>query len=299
MITVLGSLNIDLVTTAERLPDPGETIGGNQFYTSPGGKGANQALAARRAGSVVRMVGAVGTDQFADSAMANLQDAGVDLFAVLRSAKQTGTAAIYVADDGENTIIVVPGANETIGQTEAVEAVETMSKGDFLMMQMELPPCAMEAAIEAAREKGVRTLLNIAPMSKKAADLAVLVDIVVANETEFDLLIGRTIATPLERIEQLKLEHEKQGQTIVVTLGSEGAIAVRSGQIFTAAGLPISPIDTVGAGDTFCGYLASGLDQGMDFGVALRRAAVAGSLACLSMGAQAAIPTCEKLGPYL
>ncbi|NLS07367.1 ribokinase [Rhizobium sp. P32RR-XVIII] len=290
MIIVLGSINIDLVTTTDRLPCPGETICGSQFYTSSGGKGANQALAARRAGSRVRMVGAVGTDQFGSSAISALQDAGIDLSAVSNSAAQTGTASIYVAADGENTIIVVPGANETIGRAEAAEAVQAMGEGDILMMQMELRPDAMEAAIRAAKDKGVQTMLNIAPMSERAADLATLVDIVVANETEFDLLVGKAITSPQERIELLKLQHEKQGQTIVVTLGSEGAIAIRSGEIFTAAGLRISPVDTVGAGDTFCGYLASSLDQGVDFGAALRKAAVAGSLACLARGAQAAIP---------
>jgi ribokinase len=291
MITVFGSINMDLIATTERLPGPGETVVGSTFATASGGKGANQALAARRAGSDVRMVGAVGNDGFADPALALLQASGTDLSAVTRTNISTGTALILVGDDsGENMIAVVPGANGTIGEAQAQGAVEAMSPSDTLMLQLEIPPAAVEAALRAAKAKGIRTMINTAPLTADAVRLAALADIVVANETEFELLAGCTIADAQAREEVLRRLHSETGQTFVVTLGGEGVVAILDGEILSAKGLKIEPVDTVGAGDTFCGYLAASLDQGIGFADALRRAAVAGSLACLERGAQPSIP---------
>lgn len=290
MITVLGSINIDLVSVAERLPRPGETVDGSRFYASPGGRGANQALAARRAGSKVRMVGAIGSDEFGQVATATLREAGVDLSGVKHCAGSTGTAAIHIGDDGESTVIVVPGANASIAGTQAIAAIEGMSEGDTLLMQMEIRPEAMEAAVKAAKNKGVRTILNVAPMSREATHLACLVDILVASETEFDRLVGSKASSAEERLERLRLEYLRRGQTIVITLGTKGAIAIKCGQIVQAEGLKLSPLDTAGADDTFCGFLASSLDQGLDFPVALRRATVACSFANISNDQKSGVP---------
>lgn len=295
MITVFGSINMDLIATTAQLPKPGETVPGQTFSTAAGGKGANQALAAQRAGSVVKISGAVGSDTFADPALALLEDAGTDLSSVLKAAEPTGTALILVGGDGENMIVVIPGANGTITADEAIKTVDAMSAGDILMLQLEIPPAAVEAALRAAREKGVTTILNTAPFTGDAVRLSALADIVVANETEFDLVAGEPAASAEARITALKTLHSATGQTFVVTLGGDGVIAIRDGEILTTAGLVIEPIDTVGAGDTFCGYLAASLDQGLTFAQALRRAAVAGSLACLSRGAQPSIPLAEAV----
>ncbi|TCL72224.1 ribokinase [Rhizobium sp. BK251] len=290
MITVFGSINMDLIATAERLPEPGETIAGNNFSTAAGGKGANQALAARRAGSKVAMTGAFGNDGFAEPAVALLGEAGTDLSGVKRVEAATGTALILVGGDGENMIVVVPGANGEVTAEDAEDAVRTMRAGDIMMLQLEIPAVAVEAALSAARAKGVTTILNLAPLIPDAPRLGRLADIVIANETEFERLAGRNSMNAKERENSLLRLHSETGQILIVTLGADGVIAIRDGELFRAKGLVIEPVDTVGAGDTFCGYFAASLDQGLDFEEALRRAAVAGSLACLTPGAQPAIP---------
>ncbi|MGK6316149.1 ribokinase [Neorhizobium sp. DT-125] len=295
MITVFGSINMDLIATTERLPQPGETVAGTSFATAAGGKGANQALAARRADSQVRMAGAVGQDNFAVPALALLDDAKVDLSAVARAGEPTGTALILVGGTGENMIAVVPGANGTVSEAQARAAVDAMRAGDILMLQLEIPAAAVEAALEAARAKGLRTMINTAPLTDDAARLARLADIVVANETEFELLAGTAIPDATARRAALEKLHAETGQIFVVTLGGDGVVAIRDGEIVSAQGLKIEPVDTVGAGDTFCGYLAASLDQGLDFTQALRRAAVAGSLACLTRGAQPSVPLAESV----
>ncbi len=290
MITVFGSINMDLVATTPRLPKPGETVAGTGFATAAGGKGANQALAARRAGAGVRMVGAVGRDEFAGPALDLLDKAGANLSAVARVDGPTGTALILVGGDGENMIAVVPAANGTVSAAQAESAVEGMQNGDILMVQQEVPAGSVEAALTSAKARGVRTVLNIAPLIAETEDLAALADIVIANETEFERLVGRDNLTAEER-EQILLDmHGKTGQILIVTLGADGVIAAEGGTLHRTKGLKIVPVDTVGAGDTFCGYLAASLDAGLDFGDALRRAAVAGSLACLKAGAQPSIP---------
>lgn len=299
MITVLGSINMDLIATTAELPKPGETVAGNGFATAAGGKGANQALAARRAGAEVRMAGAVGQDGFAGQALELLEGAGADLSAVRRVSGPTGTALILVSESGENMIAVVPGANGAVDGAAAEAALSVMSEGDLLMLQLEIPAATVEAALVSARQKGVRTIFNTAPLTKDAAPLARLADIVVANETEFDRLTGHDAMSAAQREEAMQSIAADTGQSLVVTLGADGVVAVHGGKLVRAAGLDIQPVDTVGAGDTFCGYLAAGLDAGLDFSVALRRAAVAGSLACLASGAQPSIPMAAQVGARL
>jgi ribokinase len=299
MITVFGSINMDLIATTAELPKPGETVPGSSFSTAAGGKGANQALAATRAGARVRMAGAVGNDAFAEPALALLKDAGTDLSPVLSASEPTGTALILVGDDGENMITVIPGANGTLTADEAVKAVDAMSPGDLLLLQLEIPAAAVEAALRAARDKGVTSVLSTAPYTADAARLAEVADIVIANETEFEDLAGCSSATAADRSDTLRRLHADREQTFVVTLGAEGVVAIRNREILSAPGLVIEPVDTVGAGDTFCGYLAAGLDQGLDFAQALRRAAVAGSLACLTRGAQPSIPFAKAVDQAL
>lgn len=290
MITVFGSINMDLVATTPRLPSPGETVPGTGFATAAGGKGANQALAARRAGATVKMVGAVGQDEFASPALDLLERAGTNLSGVAHVEGPTGTALILVGGDGENMIAVVPGANGTVNSSQAEAAVSALQPGDFLMLQLEVPADAVKAALVAAKAKGVRSVLNTAPLTAEAAELAALADIVIANETEFELLTGRETLEPSAREALLMEMHGKTGQILIVTLGADGVIAAQGGTLHRTKGLKIEPVDTVGAGDTFCGYLAASLDSGVSFDMALRRAAVAGSLACLTAGAQPSIP---------
>ncbi|QFY62223.1 ribokinase [Rhizobium grahamii] len=299
MITVFGSINMDLIATTDRLPKPGETVAGNGFSTAAGGKGANQALAARRAGRVVLMAGAVGRDNFAEPALELLKDAGATLDGVKHVEQPTGTALILVGGDGENMIAVVPGANGTVTAKDADAAVDAMQKGDTLMLQLEVPVPAVEQALARAKSKGITTVLNLAPLIADAPRLGRLADIVIANETEFERLAGQDGMNAGEREAALKRLNGETGQTLIVTLGADGVIAIRDGHLFKAKGLKIEPVDTVGAGDTFCGYFAASLDEGLDFETALRRAAVAGSLACLKQGAQPSIPLSDDVAKEL
>lgn len=299
MITVFGSINMDLINTTKRLPKPGETVAGQSFSTAQGGKGANQALAARRAGSEVSMAGAVGSDTFSGSATALLADAGVDLSHLKKTDGPTGTATILVAGDGENIIVLNAAANAELTPEDAKAAVSRMSAGDILMLQLEVPAPAIQAALEAARGAGIKTVLNTAPLTEEAAALSRLADIVIANETEFERLVGADELGSEGRIAMLKTHHDETGQTMIITLGGEGAIAMHEGTFYRIDSLSIDPVDTVGAGDTYCGYLASGLDKGLSFEEAAHRAAVAGALACLKPGAQPSIPTSEEVAKRL
>lgn len=288
MIVVIGSINLDLIATVERLPRPGETVPGETFATAPGGKGANQALAARRAGAEVKMVGAVGNDAFAGEALALLRDGGVDLSKVRTTETATGIASILVEADGENIIAVVPGGNGEVNEDDV--AASGITAGDYVLLQHEIPLGTVEAALTAARQTSAISLLNTAPFRKEAAGLLGKADYVIANETEFDLYAEALCLGGADREARMRDFAETTGRTVVVTLGAEGVVAATPTDFLRAEGLTIDPVDTVGAGDTFCGYLAAGLASGLNLADALRRAAVAGSLACLKPGAQPAIP---------
>lgn len=288
MIIVVGSINLDLIANVGRLPGPGETVPGSHFATAPGGKGANQALAARRAGARVCMVGAVGKDAFAGEALALLDEAGVDLSTVKKAETATGTALILVGGDGENMIAVVPGANGLVAEGDLAGSL--FARGDHLLLQHEIPVETVAAALGAARKAGAVSVLNTAPFVASAAPLLPRADYVVANETEFDLYADALGLEAGERKQRMRAFVAKTGGVLIVTLGGDGVLAVTPDDEFSVPALPITPVDTVGAGDTFCGYLAAGLDAGLGLADALRRAAAAGSLACLKPGAQPAIP---------
>ena len=214
MITVFGSVGLDLIGTVPRLPGPGETVLGGTFATAPGNKGANQALAARRAGQEVRLVGAIGRDAFAAQALSLLESGGVDLTKLRRADAPTSIAMIFVDARGENCIAVLPGANATVTPAEADAALDAMAPGDVLMLQQEIGQAATERALDHARAKGVVSILNTAPMLDTTPLLAGKAAILVANETEFALLAG-------EDDGQLELQMRawagRHGQTVIVT----------------------------------------------------------------------------------
>ncbi|RWA99984.1 MULTISPECIES: ribokinase [unclassified Mesorhizobium] len=293
MIIVVGSINLDLIANVDRLPAPGETVRGSGFSTAPGGKGANQALAAARAGAKVRMVGAVGKDNFANEALALLRDGKIDLSGVGETFASTGTALIMVADDGENVIAVVPGANDSVVTGDLSKAF--MKKGDVVLLQQEIPLQTVDAALDAARAAGAVTVLNTAPFRAEAAAFLGKADYVVANETEFDLYGEALSLSGRDRPARMRDFAGTTGRTIVVTLGGDGVLAATPADLLMVPALNVTPVDTVGAGDTFCGYFAAGLSSGLPLDQALARAAAAGSLACLKPGAQPAIPLAKEV----
>ena len=287
MITVFGSTNLDQVGTVSRLPRPGETVAGGTFSMAPGGKGANQALAARRAGSDVRHWSAVGADAFADMALELLRKDGVDLSHMQVAEGATGIAMIFVDEEGENVIAVLPGANGTVSAENAEQALGELPQGSVVMLQQEVPQAATERALDICKARGLVSILNTAPFLPTTAALAGKASILVANETEFALLSGRGI----EELDAAMTDWaEQHGQTVIVTLGPDGARSATPEETISVPAMKVTPVDTVGAGDTFCGYLASGLDKGLGLEASMRRAAVAASLACLTPGAQPAIP---------
>ncbi|MER9414808.1 ribokinase [Mesorhizobium sp. M0306] len=297
MIVVIGSINLDLIASVDRLPGPGETVRGSGFATAPGGKGANQALAAARAGAKVRMVGAVGKDSFASDALALLRDGKIDLSGVGETFASTGTALIMVGADGENVIAVVAGANDSVVPGDLSKAF--LKNGDVVLLQLEIPLQTVEAALDAARTAGAITVLNTAPFHSDAAGFLGKADYLVANETEFDLYGEALSLSGRDRPARMRDYAARTGRTIVVTLGPDGVLAAMPDDLLMVPALQITPLDTVGAGDTFCGYFAVGLAAGLPLDQALARAAAAGSLACLKAGAQPAIPLARDVDAAL
>ena len=288
MITVFGSINFDLIGGVERLPRPGETVSGGAFATAAGGKGANQALAAARAGARVRMVGAVGRDDFATPALALLREGGVDLTGLREVEGATGVALILVDGAGENVIAVMPGANATVGEADA-EALQ-FGPDDVLLLQLEVPVHGIEAVARRAKRAGARVLLNFAPFRADALGLLPHVTHLIVNESECDLVAASLAVSGTDTVDQARTLAAKLDLNVVATLGKEGAIAASGGEVFTAPALAVQVVDTVGAGDTFCGYLATALEEGGALADGLALAAAAGSLACTRPGAQPSIP---------
>jgi ribokinase len=278
MILIFGSINVDLIVPVPRLPQPGETVLGGEYALLPGGKGANQALAARRAGSEVALAGAVGADPFADLALELLRRDGVDTRLVEIAERPTGCAAIVVSRAGENTIAVAPGANLCVRSDRVPDAM--LDANTILLAQMEVPPGETRNLIRRVRKHGGRCLLNLAPALPFDLDLLSEIDLVVANEGE----VAAIGADPIQLAQRLR-------QGLVVTHGSAGAIAfLAGGSRLVVPALPINPVDTTGAGDTFVGVLAAAVDLGANLGLALRRASAAAGIACLARGAQPAMP---------
>ena len=268
-VLVLGSLNVDLVTSVERHPRPGETVLGDGLSRLAGGKGANQAVAARAAGVEVTMVGCVGADAGGAAYRKRLAGRGIDVAHVRTvSGEPTGTALIAVSDDAENAIIVVPGANAALDDRE-VEAVESLTVGDVLLLQLEVPLPVVCRAARRAAARGVRVVINIAPYAALPADVIALADPVIANEHEA-VALAESGAVP---------------GSLLVTYGANGTSW--NGRTWSAQSVPRHQVlDTTGAGDAFCGALAAALALGHDESHAMDAALAAGASAVRRVGAQ-------------
>ena len=304
MITVFGSLNVDYIFQVSQLPAPGETVLASNMQVLPGGKGANQAVAAARAGAKVSMVGAVGRDALSKIALAGLLDAGVDTSAVALSTMPTGTAAINVDAQGENAITVSSGANLDASGDSLDE--KNLTPRTTVLLQMEVPMTAMADLVQRARKKESCIVWNLAPM--QCVDLALLkqVNCLIVNEVELNQLHSEFHQTLRPNNVSAKDVEQKAWdiftltrQSVVVTLGAKGTLAVHNNTLLTVPALAISPVDTVGAGDAFTGAFTAALDRGETFPVALRWGSVAGGLACLEKGAQSSLPTAAQISEHL
>ena len=282
-IVVVGSANMDLVGLAERLPAPGETVLGDDFVMTPGGKGANQAIAAARAGGRCTFLGAIGSDSFGVTINARLTAAGVDTAKVRTSYGASGVAVIMVDRAGENSILVSPGANRTFAAlTEDEKAV--VAGADVLICQQEIPVSTVVDAARAARAGGTRVMLNAAPARELPADLLALVDLLVVNEVE-----ARAITGPGELdIDALVAAVPR----VVLTLGGAGAwYADRDGRNEKVPPFPVEVVDTTAAGDAFCGALAVAWGEDRDIVDAVRWAGAAGAACVRTVGAYPSLPT--------
>ena len=297
MIVVFGSINLDLVTRVERLPAPGETLLGRSFASYPGGKGANQALAAARAGAEVRLFGAVGRDAAAQDALSLLRAGNVDLAGVRTVDVATGRATILVDDAGENAIVAIPGASALADA--AMVPDQAMLPEATLVLQQEVAASANAALIARAARAGMRIVVNAAPARPLPREQLAMIDTLIVNETEAASLAAaygwpaaaEDFATTGARV--------IEGLTIVVTLGAAGAVAVRSKETIRVDAPPVAVVDTTGAGDAFVGALAAALDAGSNRVTALPIAVAAGSLACTRAGAQTALPTRSMIDALL
>ena len=276
-VVVVGAANLDLVARASRLPKPGETVSGSHFFEACGGKGVNQAIAAARAGARTAFIGALGRDHAGETLLAALVKDGVDVSAVQRVSAPTGRALIGVSDDGENSIIVVPGANHVISVDDIEKNKSLISSAKVLLCQLEVPLSVVQRAFELAGSSTTR-ILNPAPAQALPHSLLGVVDIVTPNEHEVELLAGAN------KLRSLGIK------TVIVTQGEKGAMVVDQAGARQVDPYKVTAVDTTGAGDAFCGVLAARLAIDESMTNSLRAAVIAGALATQIEGAVPSLP---------
>jgi ribokinase len=293
MVVVFGSINLDLVFRVAHLPAPGETVSGPDYVRMPGGKGANQALAAARAGSPAVMGGAVGDDDFARQATQALRDEGIDVGRIVVTGTSTGCAAVCVDDRAENQIVVASGANALA--THACIEDALLVPSNVLILQNEVPVEQSAILAQRARRRGVRVIWNAAPARGIDRDALECVDVLVVNEIEAAFLsagLGLPTGSPPELAAGV---HDRLGIDVVLTCGASGSVAATRQGAWRIRALAVAAVDTTGAGDAFVGVLASALERGLDHAEAFAQATVGSALACLGLGAQASLPTAERI----
>jgi len=295
-ILVVGSLNADLVVRAPRFPQPGETISGEDLQVIPGGKGANQAVAAARLGANVSMLGRVGKDNFGDFLLDNLKSNHVDSQFVQRDDASTGTATIIVDGNGQNSIVLSAGANGKVSPADIESASFFHHK--LLLLQLEIPTLTVLRAAQRAKENHMVVILNPAPAKEIPDELIALTDFIIPNETELSLLTGMDVSDIPSTEKAAHILLQRGAKNVIVTLGSKGALIVdknTSKQVDTYA---VNVVDTTAAGDAFIAGFASVLDSSSKLD-AVRYGCACGALATTKFGAQPSLPTKEEVEAFL
>jgi len=299
-IVVVGSSNTDMIAKLPRLPKPGETIGEGAFSTAAGGKGANQAVAAARAGAEVGLVARVGDDSFGEQAIAGFVADGINVQHVTRDpSAPSGVALIFVDDKGENSIAVAPGANAGLTPEDVDEAEELIGAANVVVMQLETPLDTVERAAALACKHGARVILNPAPAQPLSDEILANVSILTPNESEAELLTGVPVEDDAGAEEAARALVARGVKTVILTLGSRGAFVFESDSGELVPGFKVDAVDTTAAGDVFNGTLAVGLAEGMPFTGAVRFAAAAAALSVTRLGAQPSAPTRSEIDTFL
>ena len=298
-VAIVGSLNMDLRVQTPRLPIPGETLLGTGFSTDGGGKGANQAVAAARMGAAVAMLGRVGRDAHGVALTQSLQADGIDTTSVSEDpAAPTGTAIILLMPDGENSIIVIPGANHRYTPAHIADSAAMLRSAKVVVAQLECPLDTVRAALALAHGAGVCTVLNAAPAQPLDDALLATVDWLVVNEIEAAMLTDLPTDTPAQIETAAQALRQRGPSQVVVTLGAAGLLHVGPDGVLALPAPRVTAVDTTGAGDTFVGALATGLADGLQITAALTRAQVAAALAVTRLGTQSAMPTRAEVDTF-
>ena len=299
-IITVGSINQDIVVTLNTAPNAGETVHANGLSLFPGGKGANQAIAARLAGCHATMVGAVGNDEFGNSLVSYLRDRGLLTSIAVLPDTPTGTAVIFVERNGENRIAIVGGANAQVGG-DTLAPLDALGADDFVLVQNEIPLDTTRAVLSLAKSAGTTTIFNVAPAARLLQEDFHVIDYLMVNEHEFEITTGRTLSAPKDVRAVIKDAQElsaQVGSTIVVTLGALGAIAANQEHTWAVDGHPVDVVDATGAGDCFAGVFAASMCSERNVDNALRRANYAASLSVQCLGASSSFPDADQIAAY-
>jgi len=300
-IVVIGSLNMDLVGCAPRIPVVGETIVGHKYFSEPGGKGANQAYAAAKLGGRVAMLGRVGSDEFGREMRQNLEQVGCDVSGLLTIPGATsGIALIFVADTGQNSIIIVPGANGRFSPEDVDAGHGYLEGAALVLLQLENPLPTVLAAARAGRRAGARVILDPAPAREVPTELFELCDIITPNETEAAILAGLPPASlnPDQAVEIARKLQARGARTVIVKLGEQGCMLVNGGSQLLPAPA-VKAVDTTAAGDVFNAGLAVGLGEGLDLAGACKFANRAAALSVTRLGTQIATPARAEVDAFV
>ena len=299
-IVVVGSSNTDMIIKVPHLPKAGETVLGGEFTKAAGGKGANQAVAAARAGGKVKFIAKIGDDIFGESAMDGFKKDGVDISRVSKDAEApSGVAQIFVADDGENCIAVASGANAKLSQDDIEMAKDVIVSADVLLTQLETPVETISHAINIAKEYGKTVILNPAPAQPLPDELLANVTVITPNETEAEIISGIKVVDEGSAAKAPRMIKEKGVETVIITLGSKGAFVDHGGEQYMVPGFKVDVVDTTAAGDTFNGALAVALSQKKSFREGVKFANAAAALSVTSLGAQPSVPYLNEIDEFL
>ncbi|MFC2083520.1 ribokinase [Bacteroidota bacterium] len=295
-IVVVGSSNTDMIIKTDKIPKPGETVIGGKFYKAAGGKGANQAVAASRAGGNVTFIASVGNDLFGDEAIMGFQKDGINIKHIKKDSEEaSGIALIFIDNKGENSIAVASGANLKLQESDIEKAKERISGADVLLMQLEIPINTVEAAAKIADSSGVKVILNPAPAQPLSNELLKHITILTPNESEAELLTGLEVKDEPGAEKAAKILIEKGVELVIITLGTKGALLATKDESKLVAGFKVNAADTTAAGDVFNGALAVAIAENKSLSEAIKFANAAAAISVTRMGAQPSVPQRDEI----